>query len=127
MQQFKMNFARISGILVGRLKLKFLWLYYEVTVTFPGEAAQADGEAHGHGEEGEEDEVDGVPLPEEHHGQHHCRVETRVKVNEHEWIYISAYLGARCSRMMGATMMATKAATAAGVRAAKNRRIASTK
>ena len=34
------------------------------SVTFPGEAAQADGEAHGNGEEGEEDEVDGVPLPE---------------------------------------------------------------
>ena len=47
----------------------------ETTVTFPGEAAQADGEAHGHGEEGEEDEVDGVPFPEEHHGQHHCRVD----------------------------------------------------
>ena len=57
------------------------------SVTFPGEAAQADGEAHGNGEEGEEDEVDGVPLPEEHHGQHHCRVEMpyeqALKVNEH--------------------------------------------
>ena len=50
----------------------------ETSVTFPGEAAQADGEAHGNGEEGEEDEVDGVPLPEEHHGQQHCRVQTRV-------------------------------------------------
>lgn len=42
-------------------------------ITFGGEAAQADGEAHADGEEGEEDEVDGVTFPEEHRGQKHCR------------------------------------------------------